>query len=275
VADGTKPPKGALVTGFVLLALALASCGTGGFACTKFVSDLGNLASETGSSAYGETVDFTATSDNGAIILTTDASAKCEGTDESGSPITLEAPPSGTSGSIDSGSDSYDLNLFFETTSGTGYSVTCDSSSSVSAGRFLVLPFPGFGSLALGAGGIGGGALFALLGVIFLIVGLVKRSGWKKRNAAGATVGAYAAPSTFGTPPPPGVPPAAPPPPGPPPAAPPPQGPPPAAPPPPGPPPAAPPPPGPPPASPPPPGPPPASPPPPGPPPAAPPPPLQ
>ncbi len=221
MADGTKPPKGALIAGLVMLALSLAACGAGGAGCASFVNDIASLASETGSSAFGSPVEFTATSGNGAIVMSTTSDLQCTGEDASGSPISFSAPPSGSSGSLDSGSETYNLEQFFETTEGTTYTVTCEGASSFSSdGRYLVVPFPGFGSLGLGAAGIGLGMVLAVLGLIFLIVGLVRRSSWKKRNAAPAAYAPQAGyappPGGGGYPPPPAAPgavPSAPPPP--------------------------------------------------------------
>jgi hypothetical protein len=199
VADGTSPPKGWLIAGFVLLALALASCGAGGFACSRFVSDLGNAASESGSSAFGEEPTVSASSDVGGLVLATSANPDCVGEDSQGRSIQFNSPGTGTSGTVSSGENSYDLAYSFDTVEGESYTIVCEGGGSAGAsGRYLVITVPSLGSIGLGVGGFFSGAFMALLGVICLIVGLVRRSGWKKRNGGGAV------PATSFAPPPPG-----------------------------------------------------------------------
>ncbi len=207
MADGTSPPKGWLIAGFVLLALALASCGAGGFACSRFVSDLGNAASESGSSAFGEETTFSASSDVGGLVLATSANPDCVGEDSQGRSIQFNSPGTGTSGTVSSGENSYDLAYSFDTVEGESYTIVCEGGGSAGAsGRYLVITVPSLGSIGLGVGGFFSGAFLALLGVICLIVGLVRRSGWKKRNGGGAVPAtSYAAPAAGGfAPPPPG-----------------------------------------------------------------------
>ncbi len=221
MADKASPPKGWLIAGFILLALSLASCGAGGFACSRFISDLGNAASESGSSAFGEQSTFTASSDTGGLVLSTSANPDCVGEDSKGNPISFNDPGT-TSGSVSSGETTYDLAYGFDTVAGETYNIVCDGPSGGSSGRYLVITVPSFGAVGLGVSGIFGGAFMALLGVIFLIVGLVRRSSWKKRNAQGVPpAGGYGVPPAGGYAPPPGQPGAMPPPAAPPPPAPP------------------------------------------------------
>ncbi len=206
MADGTSPPKGWLIAGFVLLALSLASCGAGGFACSRFVSDLGNAASESGSSAFGEVTTFSASSDVGGLVLATSANPDCVGEDSQGRSISFNSPGAGTSGTVTSGQNSYDLAYSFDTIEGESYTIVCEGGGSSSAsGRYLVITVPSLGSVGVGIGGFFSGAFLALLGVISLIVGLVRRSGWKKRNGGAVPAANYAAPAPGGfAPPPPG-----------------------------------------------------------------------
>jgi len=218
MADGPKPPKGWLIAGLVMLGLALASCGAGGFGCVSFVNQIATAAEESGSTALGEETTFSASSDNGGLILASVASPDCTGEDSNGNRIQFTSPSAGTTGNVTSGENSYDLAYQFDTVEGESYTLRCEASgeSSLSDGRYLVITVPSLGGVGLSVGAIFGGVGFAVLGVIFLIIGLVRRSGWKKRNGPGPG-GATGVPSGYAPPPPGagGFPPAAPPPPAP------------------------------------------------------------
>lgn len=210
MADGPKPPKGWLIAGLVMLALSLASCGAGGFGCYSFINSIAKAAEESGSTPLGEETTFSASSGNGGLILASVANPDCTGEDSNGNRIEFTSPSAGTSGNVTSGSDSYDLAYQFDTVEGESYTLICEASgeSSLSDGRYLVITVPALGGIGLSAGAIFGGIGFAVLGVIFLIVGLVRRSGWKKRNGpgSGAATGmppGYAPPPPGGAPPPP------------------------------------------------------------------------
>jgi hypothetical protein len=206
MADTTKPPKGALWTGIILLVLALAGCGYGCVSFVGFGSDLKDLAEQTERTPFADQTTFTATGST-AIVMVTDLSASCIGQDDQGNSVSFEDPGAGATGTIDEGNGEapLDLAFSFDTTDGTSYTVSCGLETG-GDGEFVVFPFPGFTKLITGAGGVGGGALLFLLGAIFFIVGLVKRSKWKKNNNA---QGGGPAPS-FAPPPPGGVAPAAP-----------------------------------------------------------------
>lgn len=195
MADGTKPPKGWLIAGLVFLLLALAGCGGGAFGCKSFVDDIQHLVDQGGRTRDGDKATFTAESTVGAILATR-TDTICEGTDDSGNKMTLNTPGSNTEGTFKTNDVTFELRYVFDTRAGRTYTVTCTSSTG--DGEFIVVPFPGFTNLFVGLGGVAGGVLSFVVGVICLIVGLVKRSGWRKRNAG---VGG-AAPG--GAPPPPG-----------------------------------------------------------------------
>ena len=208
MADGPKPPKGWLIASVICFVLALGGCGTG----IAGVATIAGVASDIATTTpFGESTSFKSESDTGALVLLTQE-ADCSGQDGSGNAISFKTP----SGNInaDANGKSFDTARTFDTVKGETYELTCGSSDQ-SSGEFTVLKLPGFpgglgGLVAALAGGFLGGGLFFILAVIFLIVGLVKRSGWKKRNAAGGAPGAPGAPGAY--PPPPGgaVPPAPP-----------------------------------------------------------------
>lgn len=222
MADGPKPPKGWLIAGLVMLGLALASCGAGGIGCASFINSIAKSAEESGSTPLGDETTFSASSDSGGLILSSVANPDCTGEDSNGNRIQFTSPSASTSGNVTSGDTSYDLAYQFDTVQGESYTLRCEASgeSSLSDGRYLVITVPSLGGVGLSVGAIFGGVGFAVLGVIFLIVGLVRRSGWKKRNGpgSGAATGmppGYAPPPPGAAPPPPapapdGFPPAAP-----------------------------------------------------------------
>lgn len=210
MADGPKPPKGWLTAGIVFLLLALAGCGGGALGCRSFVNDVQGAVNGSGTTPMGRSTSFVAPGSY-AAVLATGIGATCEGTDGAGNAIRFKAPGSGTSGSFKSNGRNYDLSYVFDTTKGQRYTVRCtaDTSATTSVGDavFLVVPFPGLSGIIIGAGGVAGGVLCFVIGGICLIVGLVKRSGWKKRHGGGGGTVAFTPP-----PPAPGGAPTAPPP---------------------------------------------------------------
>ncbi len=211
MADGPKPPKGWLLTGVVFLLLSLAGCGGGAMGCGAFVSDLQKSVDQGGETPLGESTTFTASGSKAAILTTAAASTDCEGVDGDGNAISFQSPGSGTSGNVTTDGRDFDLSSIFDTENGQSYTLTCSSVSGT--GSFLVVPFPGFTALFAGIGAIATGVLLFMIGIICVIVGLVKRSGWKKRHGGGSAMPVGVAGAA---PPPPGGfnPGAAPPPPG-------------------------------------------------------------
>ncbi len=201
MANGTKAPKGALIAGVVLLLLGLGGCG----AAAVGVASLASLAEDvTNTTPYGETTSFTSSSDAGALVLLSNQ-ATCAGVDGSGNELVFEDP--GGNITVDANGEQFTSALTFDTTDGETYELTCADSSGQQGGTYTVLKLPsilagGVGVLVLAVGGLGG-ALFLVLGLIFLIVGLVKRSKWKKQNSSGGP-GAPMAPGGYGAPPAPG-----------------------------------------------------------------------
>ena len=213
MADGPKAPKGFLIAGVICLVLALGGCATGIVGVTTIAGVASDIATTT---PFGERTSFTAANDTGALVLLTQE-ADCTGTDGSGNDISFEVP--GGTFTAEANGESFNAAKTFDTVEGESYELSCGGESA-STGSFTVLKLPAFpGGIAGLAGAIlggflGGGLLF-LLGVIFVIVGLVKRSGWKKRNGPGAPMmaaGGAVPPPPGGFVPPPGG--AVPPPPG-------------------------------------------------------------
>ena len=208
MADGPKPPKGWLIAALVFFLLAFAGCGGGTLGCASFGNDIQRSVDEGGQTALGESSTFTATGTKGAI-LSTAVGTTCEGSDSAGNAMSFESPGSNTSGNVSADGESFDLSFIFDTSSDETYTVTCTSpgASDVAGGTgdYLVVPFPGFTSLIVGIGAVAAGGFALVLAVICLIVGLVRRSGWKKRNGSAVTVSTGGqVPPPGGFPPPPG-----------------------------------------------------------------------
>jgi hypothetical protein len=212
MADSTKAPKGALIAGVVLLLLSFAGCGVGCVSFTGFIGDLANVVEGTNSTPMGTPTQLRAEGD-AAVILTSTSSATCQAQDSAGNAVTLDEPGAGTTGTVETTDGvSLDFAYSFDTDANETYDVVCADEISGSGGEYVVVPFPGFSKIATGLGGLGGGFVLFLLGVIFLVVGLVKRSRWKKSgNGMGGPAMAGSAPQGFAPPPPGG---AVPPPPG-------------------------------------------------------------
>lgn len=213
MADSTKAPKGALITGLVLLLLSFGGCGIGCVSFTGFIGDLADVVEGTSSTPMGTPTQLRAEGD-AAVILTSTSSATCQAQDSAGNAVTLEEPGAGTTGTVETTDGvSLDFAYSFDTDANETYDVVCADEISGGTGEYVVVPFPGFGKIATGVGGLGGGFVLFLLGVIFLIVGLVKRSRWKKaNNGMGGPAMAGSTPQGFAPPPPGGA--AVPPPPG-------------------------------------------------------------
>lgn len=181
MADGTKKPKGWLIASLVCFLLAIAGCGTtvvvGFGALSSLADDIVN------STPMGQETTFDATSGGVAGVLLT-SNTVCEGQNDAGNPINFEE--FGADTTVSSGNQEYTELQTFDTTEGTTYTIVCGSEG---GGEYTVIQLPSIFSSALGLGLLGGGfigsGLLFLLAIIFLIVGLVKRSSWKKRNQGG------------------------------------------------------------------------------------------
>ena len=201
MADQTKAPKGLLLTGVVLLVLALGGCGYG---CTSFVgfaSDIADVADDAGVTPLGEETTFRATGEN-SIILSTVSSTNCEGESADGTPIEFSSPGETTTANIDVDGRSFDLAYEFDTDPDQEYFVRCGDELG-SSGEYVVISFD-LGKIVTGLAGIGIGAVLFFIGLILLIVGLVQRSKWKKNHPAGGAPSPYGGVPGAPTPPPPG-----------------------------------------------------------------------
>ncbi len=174
-----KAPSGWLWASLVFFVLALAGCGVAAFGGVRVLSELPDLIDEaTNTVPFGSPLSYVASSD-GAVVLLTD-SAVCQGTDASGEDIRFSSVGPGTTISVNE-IDYVDF-LVFDTEVDQTYSITCGSESPFD--EYVVVSDPGIGnSLIWMVSGGGGFGLFILLAVIALIVGLVRRSNWKKRNS--------------------------------------------------------------------------------------------
>lgn len=182
MADGTKAPKGALIAGLVLMVLAVAGCGYG---CVSFVGMLGDVSSaiQSAESMPMNSPTMLQASGDAALLLTSDSSALCAVADPAGNDITIRRPGAGTSGRLEVNGQTLELTYYFETTSGTTYDVVCGDEAGVTSGTYAVASIPSLagvgGIFAGGASGVG----FFFVGLILLIVGLVKRSKWRKNHS--------------------------------------------------------------------------------------------
>lgn len=199
----SKPPKGWLITGMILMLLAFSSCGVGGVSCVSFASSFADILSGASTVALGETTRLDAASSTG-VVVSSSAEVVCEGEDENGNQVSFAEPSAGSTGTVTSGGENLDFLYSFDTDPGMSYTVIC-AGSEFSEGQYAVASFPGFEKIGVGLAGIFSGLFLTFLGIIFLIVGLVKRSKWKKRQSgmvAGPPAAASGMPSSGVAPPP-------------------------------------------------------------------------
>ena len=198
MADRINPPKGWLIASLIFLILSMGGCATGGVGLVSFGSKISDSVQNSTATAYGQTSSLEATGSK-VLILTTTSDVQCQVRDaQTRGTVPLDDAPDNFSGSIDSNGRSYRLRYVFDSNKGQRFQAVC---SGADAGAYALIPFPsGVLGLLPSLAGIGLGILFFVLAVIFLIVGLIVRSRWKKRNAAG---GAPMGPGGYVPPPPP------------------------------------------------------------------------
>lgn len=199
MADRSSAPKGALITGLVLILLAFGGCGYGCASFVGFGAQIADAVSERNTHQLGTESTYTATGSN-AVILTTTPAATCS---VNGGDVPLEAPPAGTDASVDLGRGTFELRYVFDATPGRDYRVFCSTELSGS-GEYAVADFD-LSRIVVGLGGIAAGGLLMVIGAILVIVGLVRRSKWKKaqNNGYGPPPGVgYSPPGGYGAPPP-------------------------------------------------------------------------
>ncbi len=196
MADRTSAPKGALITGVVFILLAFGGCGYGCASFVGFANELVDAADGRNSVPVGTPTTFRAT-DSGAVILTTGSQVTCavDGPGE----IDLQSAPTGTEGTFELNGRTFEFSYYFDTESGSEYRIQCGDGLDDGGAEYVVAAFP-IDRILIGFAGVGLGALFLVIGVILVIVGLVRRSKWKKQGAPG---GGYGPPSAGGYGPPP------------------------------------------------------------------------
>jgi hypothetical protein len=205
MAYGTqKPPKGWLIAGVVCLFLGLSGCGAAVIGAVSLIGVIDDVATPT---EFGTERRFSAESDSQAMLLLTEE-VPCEVIGDTTGDVRIEE--FAASVPLEGGNENFTVLRTFETIEGENYQVTCGDRAT--NGSFAVAELPGLLTGAMGAvifgGGILGGALMLVLGVIFLIIGLVQRSRWKK-NQSGTDFGGPGgyqppAPGGYQPPPPPG-----------------------------------------------------------------------
>lgn len=197
-AVSTKKPKGALIAALVFLLLGIGGCGYAVARVVPFVGDLVDFVADLDQFGdvvpMGEETSFTANGTKGVALLSNEA--VCTGDGPSGS-VSFEAYEAfGTGTNVELNGQNIEGFILFDTETGADYTLRCGDATSggsyiaTTAPSFIVEGAPGF------LGGIGAGfagAFFVLLALILLIIGLVQRSSWKKKQARGATTAGYAA----------------------------------------------------------------------------------
>jgi hypothetical protein len=209
MADGKKAPKGALIAGLIFILLAFGGCGYGCVSIIGFGTDIANAIDSASLTNLNEPTQLRAEGDN-AVVLTSASTAQCIVVDPSGNEVTLESPPQGASGTFERDGVTLELQFVFDTDAGTTYDIICGDEIGNLTGSYLVAPVPSLDNLGSSFAGAGAGAVSFFIGLVLLIIGLVQRSRWKKRQVAG--VGSVSPPGGFAAPPAPGG--AVPPPPG-------------------------------------------------------------
>ncbi len=186
ITKSNSKPKGALITALVFFLLGLGGCGYGAARGIPFITDLVDYVSELDNFAttvpMGESASFTSSGTEGLILLT--GEAVCTGSGPGGD-VRFDAYESfGPGTTVEINNANIDGYILFDTETGDDYEITCGSRGS---GQFIATTAPTF--LVDGAPALVGAVFSGLAGVflvflsfIFLIVGLVQRSSWKKKN---------------------------------------------------------------------------------------------
>ncbi len=188
MAGDTKPKK-MLIGGIVIMVIAT----IGGIAAFAVgLSKVSGVASEITASDNVTLPGTESVSGSGSqfTVWSTSSIVNCT---VNGGEVNFDTSAS-TSQSTDAGGESFNLVGWFDTTSGQEYSVECDGTS----GETFSVIEVSFSALATGIGllvgsFVGGFGLF-VIGLIFLIVALFRRSSWKKRQGGGMGPGGYQPP---------------------------------------------------------------------------------
>lgn len=197
-----KPkPKGALIAALVFLLLGIGGCGFAAAKSVPYISDLVDFATDLDQVgrvvSMGEETSFTSSGSKGIALLSEEA--VCTGEGPSG-PVSFDAYTSfGPGTTVELGGVQMDGYVLFDIETGSEYTITCGDSSSfgrytsTTAPSFLVEGAPGFiGGILAGFAG----AFFVFIAFILLIIGLVQRSSWKKKQNQGPPAsGGWGAPA--------------------------------------------------------------------------------
>ncbi|MGI9577034.1 MAG: hypothetical protein ACR2OH_02410, partial [Microthrixaceae bacterium] len=195
MANASTKPKGALVAAVVCLVLSLAGCGYAAVSSGALLLDsvrwLADIVDNLEPNVMGEQVNFTADGDRSTALVSVETT--CVGTGPDGE-VRFEGYESfSSSTTVSSSGEDFNGYMSFDSADGATYQITCGQAGQ---GTFIVLAEPGFlddlGSLRTAGLAAGGGVLLFVLSIILFIVGLVRRSSWKKRNQ-GPPPGAYGA----------------------------------------------------------------------------------
>ena len=179
MAGDTKPKK-MLIGGIVIMVIAT----IGGItALVLGVTKISSVASEI-TASDNVTLPGTETVSGSGSQFTVWSTSSLVNCLVNGGDVNFDTSAS-TSQSTDAGGESFNLVGWFDTTSGQDYSVDCDGTS----GETFSVIEVSFSALATGIGllvgsFIGGFGLF-VLGLIFVIIALFRRSSWKKRHGGG------------------------------------------------------------------------------------------
>jgi hypothetical protein len=201
-----KAPRGWLWAALVFSVLGLAGCGVAAFGAWQGFSVVSAVLDDLDNpTPFGAEFEYTAESSHSVVLMT--GEGVCKGADADGRPITFSQVSNEQTFEVNEAD--YIYFLVFDTNSGTEYTLTCGAEDALNS--YVVISDPGIDSIpgVVVAAGVGAGSFvfLMLIAVICLIVGLVRRSGWKKRNQpqnwqGGAPAATYPySPAPYGQPP--------------------------------------------------------------------------
>ena len=189
MADSTKAPKGWLIAALIFFLLALLGCGVGIYGTTKLVNVASDAANTT---SFGDQLSYRGTSSEALILLSGPAVCRVQGA--AGESVNLREV---SNLDVEANGQSFNAFLLFDTTEGQVYDVICGDTTGT--GEYSIISNPGVAVLGSLAAGALASVVFFVFALVCFIVGLVRRSGWKKRN--NAPPAAYGAPAGYAPPP--------------------------------------------------------------------------
>jgi len=210
MADPTKKaPKWWLIIGIVFFLVGAGGCGLGIAKASSFASAFTSIDDAV---PYGDVYTVTGRNGDIAIVFTSTVAADCSVTDGAGTSVRLDDLQTGID---DTTQDGFFAQGVFTESSGETYTVECTGRVNDN-GEFSVISLP-LSDLIIATGGFLGGGLALFLGVLFVIIGIVRRVSWNKKRKGLAGGGTYppggpmgpagtyppAGPGSYGTAPPP------------------------------------------------------------------------